>query len=125
MANSYKPGKWSGTLEADVQGDSTKSTPTLGDDYDTELKNLKTAQKNIKTTITAIKKQITALKNHSETGKMATSYLEKTEKRLTKISDELDNSVTTLSNAVTKAQKEEWQRYKKLLDEWAATQNSN
>lgn len=125
MANSYKPGKWSGTLVADIEGDATKSTPTLGDDFDTELKNLKTAKTNITNTIKSIKKEVTALKNHSGTGKMATNYLATTEKRLDKIQTALNNSVSSLSNAVSSAQKDEWQRFKKLLEQWAATQKTN
>lgn len=122
MANSYIKGKWSGDLVADLVGDANKTTPTLGDDYDTELANLKKAQANIKTTLNSIKKEITALKNHAETGKMATAYLKTTEKRITKIADSMNSEVNTLTNAVNRAQKEEWQRYKKLLDEWAASQ---
>ena len=123
MANSYKPGKWSGTLSADLRGDANKTTPTLGEDYDNELANLKKAQANINSTISQIKKQITSLKNHAETGKMATNYLKNTEKRLEKIKTELDNEVKLLSNAVTKAQKAEWARIRKLLAEWEATQS--
>lgn len=122
MANSYKPGKWNGTLQADLKGDASKSTPTLGDDYDNELKNLKKAKSNITATIKEIKKNITALKNHAETGKMATNYLNSTEKRLDKLSNELNNEVTTVSNAITQAQKDEWKRYKKILDQWYAEQ---
>ena len=123
MANSYKPGKWSGTLSADLRGDANKTTPTLGEDYDNELANLKKAQANINSTISQIKKQITSLKNHAETGKMATNYLKNTEKRLEKIKTELDNEVKLLSNVVTKAQKAEWARIRKLLAEWEATQS--
>ena len=122
MANSYKPGKWSGTLSANLIGDASRTTPTLGNDYDRELANLKKAQANIKSTISSIKKEIATLKNHADTGKMATNYLKNTEKRLTKIQQSLDNEVKALTNAVNKAQKEEWQRYKKILDQWIATQ---
>ena len=123
MANSYKPGKWAGTLQANLVGDASKTTPTLGDDYDAELKNLKKAQSSIKATIKSIKGQITSLKNHSETGKFATSYLASTEKRLDKIVSALDSEVNTLTNAVNKAQKEEWTRIKQLIAEWQAAQN--
>lgn len=122
MANSYKPGKWSGTLSADLAGDASKTTPTLGDDYDNELKNLKKAQSNIKNTISQIKKEVTALKNHADTGKMATNYLTNTIKRLTKIQNSLDNEVKALTNTVNQAQKEEWQRIKKIVSEWEAAQ---
>lgn len=122
MANSYVPGKWNGTLSADLVGDATKTTPTLGDDYDSELRNLKKAQANIKATIKSIKKEISALKNHQGTGKMAKTYLGKTETKLGQIQDELDREVNLLSNAVTKAQKEEWARFKKVIAQWAAAQ---
>lgn len=125
MANSYKFGKWSGTLRADLVGDASKTTPTLGEDYDTELKNLKKAKSNINTTIKAIKKQVNALKNHEETGKMATSYLDTTLKRLDTLEKALTSSVNSLENAVTKAQKEEWTRYKKILDEWVVQQKQS
>jgi len=122
MANSYKTGKWSGTLSANLIGDASRTMPTLGNDYDRELANLKKAQANINSTISNIKKEIAALKKHADTGKMATNYLKNTEKRLTKIQQSLDNEVKALTNAVNKAQKEEWQRYKKILDQWIATQ---
>ena len=41
MANAYIAGKWSGTLSANLKGDASKTTPTLGDDFDSELNNLK------------------------------------------------------------------------------------
>ena len=122
MANSYKKGKWSGTLNAKLEGDASKTTPTLGDDYDSELANLKKAQSNILSTIEDMKKNIKNLKNHAETGKMATNYLATTEKRLDKMKTALNNEVNALNNAVSKAQKEEWTRYKKILDQWVAQQ---
>ena len=122
MANSYKPGKWNGTLQANFQGSASKTTPTLGDDYDNELKNLKKARSNIKATIKDIKKNITALKNHADTGKMATNYLARTEKRLDKMENELENSVNGVSNAITQAQKDEWKRFKKIILQWEAEQ---
>ena len=124
MSNSYKSGKWSGSLSADLRGDASKTTPTLGYYYVIEEKNLKKAQANIKATIKAIKKEITALKNHADTGKMATVYLNNTVKRLDKVQTELDNEVNTLSNAVNRAEKEEYMRFKKLIEQWAAAQNS-
>ena len=75
MANAYIAGKWSGTLSANLKGDASKTTPTLGDDFDSELNNLKKARTNVKNTINAINKEIKLLKNHAETGKMATMYL--------------------------------------------------
>ena len=75
MANSYVAGKWSGTLSANLKGDASKTTPTLGDDFDSELNNLKKARTNVKNTINVINKEIKLLKNHAETGKMATMYL--------------------------------------------------
>jgi len=123
MANSYKPGKWNGTLQANLVGDASKTTPTLGDDYDSELKNLKKAQSNIQATIRSIKGQVTALKNHAETGKFATSYLASTEKRLDKVLNALNSEVASLEKAVNNAQKEEWTRIKQLIAEWQATQN--
>ena len=39
MANSYVAGKWSGTLSANLKGDASKTTPTLGDDFDSKLNN--------------------------------------------------------------------------------------
>ena len=47
MADSYKSGKWSGTLKADLAGDAKKTTPTLDNDFDTALSNLKKVQKHI------------------------------------------------------------------------------
>ncbi|MBE6157756.1 MAG: hypothetical protein E7160_03065 [Firmicutes bacterium] len=123
MANDYKPGKWTGPLQADIQGDATKTTPTLGDNFDIELANLKVAQKNITNTIKSIKKETQALQNHSETGKMATDYLKLTIKHLEKIEQSMDKAVNDLSKAVTSAQREEWNRYRKLLAEWAAKQS--
>lgn len=124
MANSYIAGKWSGTLSANLKGDASKTTPTLGDDFDSELNNLKKARTNVKNTITAINKEIKLLKNHAETGKMATVYLNQTVKRLQKIEKEIDSEVTTLTNGVTKAQKEEWKRFKELLLKWEAAQKN-
>lgn len=124
MAKSYKSGKWSGALTANLVGDATKTTPTLGEDFDEELSNLKTAQKSINNTIKSIKEQITALKNHAETGRMATDYLKNTEKRLNKIQNEMDAAVNAMSNQINSAQKAEWNRFRKLLQEWAATQNT-
>ena len=123
MANSYKPGKWSGTLSADLNGDASKTTPTLGDDFTSELNNLKKAQSNIKATLANIKKEVTALKNHEETGKMATTYLERTEKRITKIENSMNNAVNQLSNAISSAQKDEWNRMRKIIAQWEAQQN--
>ena len=122
MANSYVAGKWSGTLSANLKGDASKTTPTLGDDFDSELNNLKKARTNVKNTINAINKEIKLLKNHAETGKMATMYLNQTVKRLQKIEKEIDSEVTTLTNGVTKAQKEEWKRFRELLLKWEAAQ---
>ena len=124
MANSYVAGKWSGTLSANLKGDASKTTPTLGDDFDSELNNLKKARTNIKNTINAINKEIKLLKNHAETGKMATMYLNQTVKRLQKIEKEIDSEVTTLTNGVTKAQKEEWKRFRELLLKWEAAQKN-
>ena len=124
MANSYKPGKWSGTLHADVVGDATKTTETLGENYDTELENLEYARTKIKGILDKMKKQVTALKNHSDTGKMATSYLASTEKRIGKIEDSLDSEVKTLINGVKKAAKEEDRRFKQILLEWYNSQNN-
>ena len=104
MANSYIAGKWSGTLSANLKGDASKTTPTLGDDFDSELNNLKKARTNVKNTLNAINKEIKLLKNHAETGKMATLYLNRTVKRLQKVEKEIDSEVTTLTNGVTKAQ---------------------
>jgi len=122
MANSYKAGKWSGTIQAAVVGDATKTTPTLGDDFDVELKNLKKAQKNINNIMDKIKKETKALKDHEDTGKMATDYLKQTEKRLDKIKSALTSEVNKLNNVVTKAQKDEWNRIRKILEEWYAAQ---
>lgn len=122
MADSYKSGKWSGTLKADLAGDAKKTTPTLDNDFDTALSNLKKVQKNVNTKIKDIKSQITALKNHSETGKFATSYLTNTVKRLDKMHNEMDAAVSKLSKEVNDAQKEEWNRLRKLLLEWEAAQ---
>ena len=124
MANAYIAGKWSGTLSANLKGDASKTTPTLGDDFDSELNNLKKARTNVKNTITAINKEIKLLKNHAETGKMATMYLNQTVKRLQKIEKEIDSEVTTLTNGVTKAQKEEWKRFRELLLKWEAAQKN-
>ncbi len=124
MANSYIAGKWSGTLSANLKGDASKTTPTLGDDFDSELNNLKKARTNVKNTINAINKEIKLLKNHADTGKMATMYLNQTVKRLQKIEKEIDSEVTTLTNGVTKAQKEEWKRFKELLLKWEAAQKN-
>lgn len=124
MANAYIAGKWSGTLSANLKGDASKTTPTLGDDFDSELKNLKKARTNVKNTINAINKEIKLLKNHAETGKMATMYLNHTVKRLQKIEKEIDSEVTTLTNGVTKAQKEEWKRFRELLLKWEAAQKN-
>lgn len=124
MANSYVAGKWSGTLSANLKGDASKTTPTLGDDFDSELNNLKKARTNVKNTINAINKEIKLLKKHDDTGKMATSYLNNTEKRLQKIEKEIDSEVTTLTNGVTKAQKEEWKRFRELLLKWEAAQKN-
>ena len=124
MANSYVAGKWSGTLSANLKGDASKTTPTLGDDFDSELNNLKKARTNVKNTIKAINKEIKLLKNHAETGKMATMYLNQTVKRLQKIEKEIDSEVTTLTNGVTKAQKEEWKRFRELLLKWEAAQKN-
>ena len=66
MANSYVAGKWSGTLSANLKGDASKTTPTLGDDFDSELNNLKKARTNVKNTINAINKEIKLLKNHAK-----------------------------------------------------------
>ena len=118
MANSYVAGKWSGTLSANLKGDASKTTPTLGDDFDSELNNLKKARTNVKNTINAINKEIKLLKNHAETGKMATMYLNQ------KIEKEIDSEVTTLTNGVTKAQKEEWKRFRELLLKWEAAQKN-
>ena len=125
MANSYVAGKWSGTLSANLKGDASKTTPTLGDDFDSELNNLKKARTNVKNTINAINKEIKLLKNHAETGKMATMYLNQTVKRLQKIEKEIDSEVTTLTNGVTKAQKEEWKRFRELLLKWEAAQKND
>ena len=124
MANSYVAGKWSGTLSANLKGDASKTTPTLGDDFDSELNNLKKARTNVKNTINAINKEIKLLKNHAETGKMATMYLNQTVKRLQKIEKEIDSEVTSLTNGVTKAQKEEWKRFRELLLKWEAAQKN-
>ena len=124
MANAYIAGKWSGTLSANLKGDASKTTPTLGDDFDSELNNLKKARTNVKNTINAINKEIKLLKNHAETGKMATMYLNQTVKRLQKIEKENDSEVTTLTNGVTKAQKEEWKRFRELLLKWEAAQKN-
>ena len=124
MANAYIAGKWSGTLYANLKGDASKTTPTLGDDFDSELNNLKKARTNVKNTINAINKEIKLLKNHAETGKMATMYLNQTVKRLQKIEKEIDSEVTTLTNGVTKAQKEEWKRLRELLLKWEAAQKN-
>ena len=124
MANAYIAGKWSGTLSANLKGDASKTTPTLGDDFDSELNNLKKARTNVKNTINAINKEIKLLKNHAETGKMATMYLNQTVKRLQKIEKEIDSEVTTLTNGVTKAQKEEWKRFRDLLLKWEAAQKN-
>ena len=125
MTNSYVPGKWSGTLSANLKGDASKTTPTLGDDFDNELNNLKKARTNVKNTIKQINKEIKLLKNHAETGKMATMYLNKTVKRLQKVEKEVDSEVNTLANAVTKAQKEEWKRFKEILLKWEQAQKSS
>ena len=124
MANAYIAGKWSGTLSANLKGDASKTTPTLGDDFDSELNNLKKARTNVKNTINAINKEIKLLKNHAETGKMATMYLNQTVKRLQKIEKEIASEVTTLTNGVTKAQKEEWKRFRELLLKWEAAQKN-
>ena len=124
MANAYIAGKWSGTLSANLKGDASKTTPTFGDDFDSELNNLKKARTHVKNTIDAINKEIKLLKNHAETGKMATMYLNQTVKRLQKIEKEIDSEVTTLTNGVTKAQKEEWKRFRELLLKWEAAQKN-
>ena len=124
MANAYIAGKWSGTLSANLKGDASKTTPTLGDDFDSELNNLKKARTNVKNTINAINKEIKLIKNHAETGKMATMYLNQPVKRLQKIEKEIDSEVTTLTNGVTKAQKEEWKRFRELLLKWEAAQKN-
>ncbi len=122
MADSYKKGKWSGTLKADLAGDASKTTPTLDNDFDTALANLKKVQKNVNTKIKDIKSQVNALKNHAETGKFATSYLTNTVKRLEKMHNEMDAAISKLSKEVNNAQKEEWNRLRKLLLEWEAAQ---
>lgn len=124
MANSYIAGKWSGTLSANLKGDASKTTPTLGEDFDSELNNLKKARTNVKNTLNAINKEIKLLKNHAETGKMATLYLNRTVKRLQKVEKEIDSEVTTLTNGVTKAQREEWKRFRALLLKWEAAQKN-
>ena len=124
MANAYIAGKWSGTLSANLKGDASKTTPTLGDDFDSELNNLKKARTNVKNTLNAINKEIKLLKNHAETGKMATLYLNRTVKRLQKVEKEIDSEVTTLTNGVTKAQREEWKRFRELLLKWEAAQKN-
>lgn len=123
MANSYKPGKFAGTLQANVVGDTSKTTPTLGDDFDVELANLKSAQKKIENNLSKIKTQVSALMNDKETGKMATSYLKSTIRRMDKLKDSLATSVNKVSKAINSAQKAEWKRYKAVLDQWIATQN--
>lgn len=122
MANSYKPGKWSGSISADLRGDASKTTPTLGDDFDTELANLKSAQKKVKAIIGKIKKEVNALQSDKQTGKMATDYLKSTKKRLDKIENSMDSAVNQLSSAVNSAQKAEWNRMRKVFLQWEAAQ---
>lgn len=125
MANSYKPGKWSGTLIADIESDGSKTTPTLDSNFDTELNNLVKIKKEVRQTLSDIEKEIKALKNHSDTGKMATDYLSKTATRIRKVRDSLDASVNEMSSAVNQAYKEEWNRIRKWYQEAQAAQSKN
>ena len=105
-------------------GDAPHTHKTIDSGSSVELNNLKKARTNVKNTINAINKEIKLLKNHAETGKMATMYLNQTVKRLQKIEKEIDSEVTTLTNGVTKAQKEEWKRFRELLLKWEAAQKN-
>ena len=123
MANSYTKGKWAGTLEADIKSDGTKELATLGDDFVSELENLKKCKTRINETINKIKREVKGLKDHSDTGTMARTYLNNTERRLDKMHNSLATEVNTLSNAVTAAQNEYWRKFKQWFDEWQASQN--
>lgn len=125
MANSYKAGKWSGALVADIESDGSKTTPTLDSDFDTELDNLVKIKKEIRKTLSQIETEVKALKNHSDTGRMATDYLSKTATRIRKVRDSLDASVSEMATAVNQAHKEEWNRIKKWYQEAQAAQSKN
>ena len=124
MANDYKAGKFNGTLQGDFQGDKTKSTVTLGDDYDTALNEVKKMQKEINSTLKSIKSTVTAIDNIDH-GKGYNQFIANLKKSLIKIENLIDSYIHTMSTAVTAAQKEEWKYYKNLMDQWAATQQSN
>lgn len=122
MARAYSAGKWSGTLSANLKGDTTQNTPTLGYDYDLELKNVKTAQTKINNIITKMEKEIKKLKDDSGTGKLATYYLTNTSNRIKKIKESIDTEVKLLTNQVNSAHREEDKRFKEIIRQWAAAQ---
>lgn len=104
------------------KGDTTQNTPTLGYDYDLELKNVKTAQTKINNIITKMDKEIKKLKDDAGTGKLATYYLINTSNRINKIKESIDTEVKLLTNQVNSAHREEDKRFKEIIRQWAAAQ---
>lgn len=123
MANDYKPGKFAGVLEADITGNKTKTTVTLGDDYDSALSEVKKQQKAINTTLDSIRSVVDSIDkiDHGKGYNIGFTHLKKYIKT---IRDKMDTSINKMNSAVNSAQREEWNYYKKLLDQWLNAQNS-
>lgn len=123
MANDYKPGKFAGVLEADITGNKTKTTVTLGDDYDIALSEVKKQQKAINTTLDSIRSVVDSIDkiDHGKGYNIGFTHLKKYIKT---IRDKMDTSINKMNSAVNSAQREEWNYYKKLLDQWLNAQNS-
>lgn len=122
MANSYQRVNWPGTLQADIKGD-VNNQATLDDNFDVALASLKKKKKAVDNILTNLKKEVTSLKTHQDTGKLAESYLGTTIKRIEKMHSALVSEINTISNAVSKTQKEEYLAMKKAYQEWLSKQN--
>ncbi len=123
MANSYKHNKFRSDFQkAVIEGDATKSTVSLDDNYEEALAQMKSVINGINKHLDTIKARVTEINKHNDTGKEAQRATQQTIKKIEAVKVSLNNTLNNFSNVINTAEKAELQRMKKWYQEQMAVQ---
>lgn len=123
MANSYKYNKFRSDFQkAVIEGDATKSTVSLDDNYEEALAQMKSVINGINKHLDTIKARINELNKHKDTGIEAQRATRQAAKKIEAVKTSLNNTLNKFSNVINTAEKAELQRMKQWYREQMAVQ---
>lgn len=123
MANSYAHNKFRNDFQkAIIEGDATKSTVSLDENYEAALTQMKEVIASINKHLDKVKEQITQINKHKDTGKEAQRATQQAIKKIEAVKLSLNNTINNFNNVINQAEKAEFARMKKWIQDQMAMQ---